>query len=202
MKKKITSNKLYKTDFSSAEIGKMTKEQLQSNIEKYAKRVNQRITDIQRYGDQNGLDMSSVLLAARRELGGIKASRSKISSESEGRWRLRRIMSVYSMHELTRTGQKQMFSNRKAQYEWVMNKKLTQTQARKLDNALGGLEIRAMDSETWIDLANEYAKNDAFDGDVDAFIEWLDKHHINYLDEYKQLLKGNNPDNSDIFRWE
>lgn len=183
-------NKYTKSGITPRAIGKMSAEELQQNIEKFAKRVNQRISDIQKYGDQQGLDMAPVIQAARKTLGAEKASRSKIKSVAEGRWRLRKILDTYSMSGLTRTGQKQAFKNRKTQYQWVMGKTITQAQAHRLDNILGGLEIRKFGSDTWVELGQMYSKNDAFNGDTDAFLDWLDGKHINVLDDYAELINS------------
>lgn len=183
---------LYKLPFTTQQIGKMSIEELQSNIEKYAKRLNQRISDIERWADENNLDFEPYGVEVYRSLGGRRASRAKVTDLADGRYRLRKIQHVYEKYKkLTRTGMKEWWKRKQSDYEWLLGTDLTMAQTMRFNQLTQGLNEVNFDSELWQLLTSENTVKDAFGGDVDAFIDWLEEVQNRgsaYLDEYVNLM--------------
>lgn len=183
---------LYKLPFTTQQIGRMSIEELQSNIEKYAKRLNQRIADIKRYADDNNLDFEPYGVEVYRSLGGLRASRAKVTDLADGRYRLRKIQHVYEKYKrLTRTGMKKWWERKKRDYEWLLGTEITMDQTMRFNQLTQGLNEVAFDSKLWKLLTEHEPVKDAFDKDVDAFMDWLEEvqnRGSEYLDEYYQLM--------------
>ncbi len=183
---------LYKLPFTTQQIGRMSIEELQSNIEKYAKRLNQRIADIERYADDNNLDFEPYGVEVYRALGGRRASRAKVTDLADGRYRLRTIQHVYEKYKrLTRTGMKQWWGRKQNDYSWLFGVDITMSQTMRFNQLTQQLNEVSFDSELWRLLTEHEPVKDAFDGDVDAFIDWIEEvknRGSGYLDEYYQLM--------------